>query len=135
MKSTFLKVMGILCIIFGAIGIISSLAGMGVYIWMGMGGYAVICLLQTVFMLVAGIMGVMHCANKQKAAGCLVWGLIVVILAIISLIMYNASSVASLVNYASAAAGIPSFNALSLLQLVIPVLYFISAFLFVRKKY
>jgi hypothetical protein len=132
-KSTFLKVMGILCIIFGAIGILSGLVSMAMYMWIGMGGFAVISLLQTIFMLVAGIMGVMHCANKQKAAGCLVWGLIVVILAIISLIMYNASDIASLVNYASAAVGVPSFNFLTLLQLVVPILYFVSAFRFVRK--
>ncbi|HIV16476.1 MAG TPA: hypothetical protein IAB17_00630 [Candidatus Alectryocaccobium stercorigallinarum] len=132
-KSTFLKVMGILCIIFGAIGILSGLVNMAMYMWIGMGGFAVVCLLQSIFMLVAGIMGVMHCANKQKAAGCLVWGLIVVILAIISLIMYNASDIASLVNYASAAVGVPSFNFLTFLQLVVPILYFVSAFRFVRK--
>lgn len=133
-KSTFLKVMGILCIIFGAIGLISNLAGMAEYIWMGMGAYGFICILANIFMLVAGIMGVTRCADKQRAASCLVWGLIVVILVIISLILYNTSYVASYVDAVSALTGAPSFNGLTFLQLVIPILYFLSAFLFVRKR-
>ena len=133
-KSTFLKVMGILCIIFGAIGLISNLAGMAAYIWMGMGAYGFICILANIFMLVAGIMGVTRCADKQRAASCLVWGLIVVILVIISLILYNTSYVASFVGAASALTGTPSLNGLTFIQLVIPILYFISAFLFVRKR-
>ena len=65
--------------------------------------------------LIAGIVGVKNCKNPEKAGICIVWGVLVAVLYIISTIL---SSV-----------GGGEFNIVSLLiGLVLPVLYIIGAF-------
>ena len=101
---TLLKVMGILMIIGAALGIIvaifaimaaMSIAGIGVAAGEAGVGIAVgtllivaiiITALGSILQLIAGIIGIKHCNNPAKATTCIVWGIIVLILQIISLI-------------------------------------------------
>lgn len=119
----FLKVTGILMIIGGAFGIIGGIIAM-----IGAGALAAVLetsagglmlasaliLASAVFQLIAGIMGVKHCDNLEKAQSCLVMGVIVAILSVAGNIISNV--LGSDFNIFSYATG-----------LVIPVLYIIGA--------
>lgn len=141
MKSTFLQVMSILFIVFGVISIIVSI--------MGIGGYAVIgalvgrsfmilgiiSLATSVIWLVAGIVGITSFRDQRKAAGCLVWAIIIIVLDIISIIaMFSTGFMAVLneVSYYISGYTVSPFS--MVMQFVLPVLYFIAAFKFVRKR-
>ncbi len=128
--SKFLKVTGILMIIFGAIalivaiiavaglGLLSSLAAsMGEEIPMGMLTVsAILALIGAVVQLIAGIIGVKNWAKPEKAGVCILWGIIVVALCVVS-------NVLTLIGYPE------NFSVLSVLTgLVIPVLYLIGGF-------
>lgn len=122
--SKFLKVTGILMIIFGAIALVFSiiaLAGVGVLAAMGapsglLLGAGLLALLGSVAEFVAGIIGVKNWNTPEKAQTCIVWGFIVIAFCIISNIL-------TLVGYPE------NFNVISLLTgLVIPVLYLVGAF-------
>ena len=119
----FLKVTGILMIIGGGFGIIGGILAM-----LGAGALAAVLetsagglmlasaliLASAVFQLIAGIMGVKHCDNPEKAQSCLVMGVIVAILSVAGNIISNV--LGSDFNIFSYATG-----------LVIPVLYIIGA--------
>lgn len=119
----FLKVCGILMIIGGAIGLISSIilaATAGVtavalaYVGISAGvivAAAIIGVIGSALELVAGILGVKNCDKPEKAMSCVVMGIVVAALTIVSNIIYF-SGILSL-----------------LLGLVLPVLYLIGAFL------
>lgn len=128
--SKFLKVTGILMIIFGAIalivaiiavaglGLLASLAeSMGEEIPMGMLTVsAILALIGAVVQLIAGIIGVKNWAKPEKAGVCILWGIIVVALCVVS-------NVLTLIGYPE------NFSVLSVLTgLVIPVLYLIGGF-------
>ncbi len=127
MKSNaLLKVVGILMIIGGAIltiiGIIAA-AGVGL-VAAALGSEAnmtlllvsaILLLLNGIVTLVAGILGVANAAKPAKAGSCIVFGVLAVILAVVSSIL-------------NVAGGNP-FNAVNLIiGLVLPVLYLIGAF-------
>lgn len=127
MKNKLLHVCGILMIIGGAIAIITgivSLAGAGVLVAVGEGEgvaafplYAAIAisLVGGALELFAGIMGVKNCAAPDKAALCIVLGIAVIALCVIS-------NALTLIAYPA------SFGILSvILGLVLPVLYLIGA--------
>lgn len=128
--SKFLKVTGILMIIFGAIALIVSiiaLAGLGLVasvaaameeeISMGLLTVsAILALVGAIVEFVAGIIGVKNWAKPEKAGVCITWGIIVVALCIVSNVM-------TLIGYPE------NFSAFSLVTgLVIPVLYLIGGF-------
>ena len=128
--SKFLKVTGILMIIFGALALvlsIISLAGLGMIAALAesIGGVvpmglltvsAILGLVGAVAELIAGIVGVKNWNKPEKAGTCIIWGIIVLALCIIS-------NVLTLVGYPD------NFNVLNLLTgLVIPVLYLIGGF-------
>ena len=128
--SKFLKVTGILMIIFGALALvlsIISLAGLGMIaalaesigevVPMGLLTVsAILGLVGAVAELIAGIVGVKNWNKPEKAGTCIIWGIIVLALCIIS-------NVLTLVGYPD------NFNVLNLLTgLVIPVLYLIGGF-------
>lgn len=124
MGSKFLKVTGILMIIFGSIALVVSiitLAGLGVLEGLGlpMGllwASGIIALVGSVAEFVAGIIGVKNWNKPEKANTCIGWGIAVAAMCIIS-------NVFTLIGYSQ------NFNVLSLLSgLVIPVLYLIGAF-------
>lgn len=132
MKSTFLKVMGIIMIVGGIIGIIISVVGL-----LGVGALAILaatsgvemssgllivgCILAivgSIVELIAGINGVKNCDKPQFMQKCILWGLVVVGISIVSNIL-------TLIGYAE------SFSVLSLFSgLVVPVLYLVAAFQF-----
>ncbi|MGN0487958.1 MAG: hypothetical protein ACI4HO_01700 [Ruminococcus sp.] len=120
----FLKVTGILMIIFGALAIVMDLiamAGLGVLAAIGapMGALwlsAIVGLVGAVLELVAGINGVLNAEKSEKAKTCMVWGIIVagmcVLSNLITLFAYPANfSIVSL-----------------LLGLVIPALFIFGAY-------
>lgn len=124
MGSKFLKVTGILMIIFGAIALvvaIIALLGFGVLEAIGapMGllwASGIISLAGAVAEFVAGIIGVKNWNKPEKASTCIGWGISVAAMCIIS-------NTFTLIGYPE------SFNVFSLLTgLVIPVLYLIGAF-------
>lgn len=124
MGSKFLKVTGILMIIFGSIALIIAivaLLGLGVLEAMGapMGllwASGIIALLGAVAEFVAGIIGVVNWNKPNKANTCIVWGIAVAAMCVIS-------NIFTLIGYPE------NFNLFSLLTgLVIPVLYLIGAF-------
>ena len=119
----FLKVTGILMIIGGAFGIIGGIVAM-----IGAGALAAVLetsagglmlasaliLASAVFQLIAGIMGVKHCENIEKAQSCLIMGVLVAVLSVVGNIISNVMGT--------------SFNIMSYATgLVIPVLYIIGA--------
>jgi hypothetical protein len=121
MGSKFLKVTGILMIIFGSIIAIMALLGLGVLEAMGapMGllwASGIIALLGAVAEFVAGIIGVVNWNKPNKANICIGWGIAVAAMCVIS-------NIFTLIGYPE------NFNVFSLLTgLVIPVLYLIGAF-------
>jgi peptidoglycan/LPS O-acetylase OafA/YrhL len=124
MGSKFLKVTGILMIIFGSIALIIAivaLLGLGVLEAMGapMGllwASGIIALLGAVAEFIAGIIGVVNWNKPNKANTCIGWGIAVVAMCVIS-------NIFTLIGYPE------NFNVFSLLTgLVIPVLYLIGAF-------
>ena len=124
MGSKFLKVTGILMIIFGSIALIiaiMALLGLGVLEAIGapMGllwASGIIALLCAVAEFVAGIIGVVNWNKPNKANTCIGWGIAVAAMCVIS-------NIFTLIGYPE------NFNVFSLLTgLVIPVLYLIGAF-------
>lgn len=124
MGSKFLKVTGILMIIFGSIALIiaiMALLGLGVLEAMGapMGllwASGIIALLGAIAEFIAGIIGVVNWNKPNKANTCIGWGIAVAAMCVIS-------NIFTLIGYPE------NFNVFSLLTgLVIPVLYLIGAF-------
>ncbi len=120
--SGFLKVTGILMIIGGGLGILLSIiaiAGMALLISAGVSAglmyvSIILFIISSVIELIAGIKGVKHCNDPVEGGKCLIWGILVVALAVISLIL------------TLAAGGKFSFWSF-LVGLVVPVLYIIGA--------
>lgn len=128
--SKFLKVTGILMIIFGAIALVLSIigiAGIGMVASLAtalgedisVGLLTVSCILSllgAVAELVAGIVGIKNWANPKKAGTCIVWGIIVIAFCLLSNIL-------TLVGYPE------NFNFVNVVTgLVIPVLYLVGGF-------
>ena len=119
--STFLKVTGILMIVFGAIALIVSiiailgiaaLAAFNDMTMLYVGG--VFALISAVAEFVAGIIGVINAKLPHKANTCIVWGVVVAVMCI-------AGEIISMI-------GGSQFNVFSLIcGLAIPVLYIIGA--------
>lgn len=124
----FLKVVGILMIIFGGIGIIvaivallgigalnvlTSEAGVSVNYGLAYVG-AILSLLSAAFELVAGILGVKNAKKPEKAGVCMAWGIVVACMAVLGAVFT-----------AVAGSDFPVFSLL--LGLVMPVLFIIGA--------
>ena len=124
---SFLKVPGILMIISAAFGIIG-----GIVATIGAGALAavletsaaglvfasVLILASAIFQLIAGIMGVKHGDNAEKAQSCLIMGVLVAVLSVAGNIISNVLG--------------SSFNITSYITgLIIPALYIVGA---VRNK-
>ena len=122
--STFLKVTGILMIVFGTLALvlaIIAIAAVSLAASLGIGSMmltlsGILALVGAVAQMVAGILGAVNWARPEKAGVCIVWGVIVIVLCILSTIL-------TLVSDAD------NFSIISLLtSFVIPVLYLIGAF-------
>lgn len=120
---SYLKITGVLMIIFGVISAIIYLIGSvgGGLLIAGdkakdVGTMAllvmIIGLIWAVFEVVAGVMGVKNCENPQKADACLKMGIILIIFAAVS-------NVAQMVQEGFTAGGIGSL----IVGLLLPVLY------------
>lgn len=123
----FLKVTGILMIIFAVFNILFGvlIGGVGTLFAMlgggGMLGFAFVCaiiaaLVGGILQLIAGISGVRHCDRPENAHKCIVWGALIIGLSVISQILY--------------VIGGEDFNVLSfVLGLIVPGLYIYGAIL------
>lgn len=121
----FLKVTGILMIIFGGLSIILGIiAALGVaalvYISDGAASSALLYTSVTLLIvsaaaeLVAGIIGIVNCKKPEKAGTCIAWGIIVAVLCVAGTILESV--------------GGSSFSVFSLISgLVLPILYIIGA--------
>ena len=121
--SKFLKVTGILMIIFSALALILSivaaiglatLAALDLNTWQYTAA-VILMLVGSIFELIAGIVGVKNCNKPEKAGTCMVWGIIVIALSVLS-------------NVLTLVGNPDNFSIVNLLTgLVIPVLYLIGA--------
>lgn len=121
--SKFLKVTGILMIVFGALALILSivaaiglaaLASLDLNTWQYTAA-VILMLVGSIFELIAGIVGVKNCNKPEKAGTCMVWGIIVIALSVLS-------------NVLTLVGNPDNFSIVNLLTgLVIPVLYLIGA--------
>ena len=123
--STFLKVTGILMIVFGAIALVVSIIailGIAALAAFNDGTYdmtmlyvgGVFALISAVAEFVAGIIGVINAKLPHKENTCIVWGVVVAVMCI-------AGEIISMI-------GGSQFNVFSLIcGLAIPVLYIIGA--------
>lgn len=129
----FLKVTGILMIVFGAIAIVVSiitLLGIGALnaisnefgvtsevakdlTMLYIAGF--IALLSSVIELIAGIMGVINAEKPEKAKTCMIWGILVAVMCVVGCILTVVGG-----------EPFPFFSLVS--GLVIPVLYIIGAY-------
>lgn len=124
-QSNFLKVASIIMIVGAALGIITGaifLAGVGL-----LGAlleahdsmallYAsgALIIVASAIQLIAGIIGLKACKQPEKAKTCIIWGIIIVVLSVASIIL-------------SLAAG-GDFNITNtILNFVVPVLYIVGA--------
>lgn len=105
---------------FGIIGGIVAIIGVGTMAALletsggGLMLASILILASAVFQLIAGIMGVKHCENIEKAQSCLIMGVLVAVLSVVGNIISNVMGT--------------SFNIMSYATgLVIPVLYIIGA--------
>ena len=121
----FLKVTGILMIVFGALGAFGSVIGLlgaSALLLLSLGtinpgllyGSLLLGIVGSVIQIIAGVNGVTHCNDPSKADTCVMWGGIVAGLAVLS----------SILNVVSG----NKFSFLGLLiGLVIPVLFIVGA--------
>ena len=121
--SKFLKVTGILMIIFGALALILSIVaaiGLAALVALELNTWqytlaVILMLVGSIFELIAGIVGVKNCNKPEKAGTCMVWGIIVIALSVLS-------------NVLTLVGNPDNFSIVNLLTgLVIPVLYLIGA--------
>jgi len=121
--SKFLKVTGILMIIFGALALILSIVaaiGLAALVTLELNTWqytaaVILMLVGSIFELIAGIVGVKNCNKPEKAGTCMVWGIIVIALSVLS-------------NVLTLVGNPDNFSIVNLLTgLVIPVLYLIGA--------
>ena len=121
--SKFLKVTGILMIIFGALALILSIVaaiGLAALVALDLNTWqytaaVILMLVGSIFELIAGIVGVKNCNKPEKAGTCMVWGIIVIALSLLS-------------NVLTLVGNPDNFSIVNLLTgLVIPVLYLIGA--------
>ncbi|MBS7335716.1 MAG: hypothetical protein KIG48_05970 [Eubacteriales bacterium] len=121
--SKFLKVTGILMIVFGALALILSIVaaiGLAALVALDLNTWqytaaVILMLVGSIFELIAGIVGVKNCNKPEKAGTCMVWGIIVIALSVLS-------------NVLTLVGNPDNFSIVNLLTgLVIPVLYLIGA--------
>ena len=121
--SKFLKVTGILMIVFGALALILSIVaaiGLAALVALELNTWqctaaVILMLVGSIFEMIAGIVGVKNCNKPEKAGTCMVWGIIVIALSVLS-------------NVLTLVGNPDNFSIVNLLTgLVIPVLYLIGA--------
>lgn len=135
-ESTFLKVMGILSIIFGAIGSLAAIMGSLGAAALSVAGLLSSTLIVSVFialadaavMLTAGIVAVANSKKPQKAKLCIAFGILM-----IALRVANAVLVVSRPDlFAESATGVAAsgLGFSTIVGFAVPVLYTIAAFRF-----
>lgn len=133
MKSTFLKVMGILFLVSGSFGLIMILNNI-LSVYHAMGVYEFFALIGEILTLTAGIMGIVYFGNRAKAVRCVVSGVLVIAVRIVADLLYISSPALTVDIQFWDSIGIPGYTAvLMAVGFIMPVLYLISAICFIRK--
>ncbi len=122
--STMLKVVGILMIVFGAIGLIITIVGFGAVALLDAAGASmglayfgcVLALLSAVAELVTGILGVINCDKPEKAQMLMICAIVIVVLSFLGNIIFPIISGSSV--------SVVSF----LIGLILPGLFAFGAF-------
>jgi len=123
----FLKVTGILLIIFGAIAAVVGIMGLGLSGAVneineilneigespanGLAFYSVVVLIASGFNIFAGIMGVKNCDKPDKAQVCFILGIVLISLQVLTLVL----------------AGRDGLSFIAIIGFVLPVLYLMGA--------
>ena len=145
MKSTFLKVMGILCIIFGALGLIISLVEFASYnviadsYGVNLSGAAVIDVVTGIATIIAGILGCAFCSKIEKAIVCRIMGIILIVLKLASFgVVFSLLGDLNEVLTSYGAEEMTFGDVVSpisiIAALIVPVLYIISTFCYKQKN-
>ena len=103
--STMLKVVGILMIVFGAIGLIITIVGFGAVALLDAAGASmglayfgcVLALLSAVAELVTGILGVINCDKPEKAQMLIICAIVIVVLSFLGNISEQAGLIENFV--------------------------------------
>lgn len=132
MKSTFVKVMGIIMVVFGGLGLIGSIFTLPMLEAIGFMQIGMMSIGQAVFMLAIGIIGILYSGNKDKAKFCVICALFLIVLEIAGVILQYVSGYMAVANTALQIIGSSSTTTIlsTLLGFVIPVLFFIAAYRF-----
>lgn len=145
MHSTFLKVMGILCIIFGALGAIVSLVEFAGYkviadqYGVNLSAAAAIDVITAIATIVAGILGCAFCSQVEKAIVCRIMGIILVVLKLASFgVVFSLLGKLNEVLTSYGAAEMSFGDVVSpvtiISALIVPVLYIIATFCYKQKN-
>lgn len=131
MKSTFLQVMGIISIIFGALAVIITLAGLAATriveaaTGISFTGAIVVEVIAAVALLVAGILGVVFCTKPENAMVCRILGVLLIVLRVVDFVMTQ-SLYKQVEDLGGTTTGVSPISLI--FGLLIPVLYLISTF-------
>ena len=132
MKSTFLKVMGILCIVFGGISLVISglafvtFAAITAATGIDLTSVGLFSLLSAVIELTAGIIGVVFCTKPDKVVVPRIFAVLMMVMSVVSYVI----TLGLAKQVADAGAQMSSSPLSLVLGLVVPVLYLISTFKF-----
>ena len=138
MKSTFLQVMGIISIVFGAIAVIITLAGLAAtkmlesLTGVSFTGAIVVEVIAAVVLLVAGILGVVFCTKPENAMVCRILAVVLIVLKLVDFFMTNALYKSIDASYLSGQTGVSPISLI--LGLIVPVLYLIATFCYKPKN-
>lgn len=131
MKSTFVKVMGIIMVVFGSLGFIGGIFALAMLEAIGFMQIGMMSIGQAVFMLAIGIIGILYSGNKDKAKFCVICALFLIVLEIAGVILQYVSGYMAIANTALQIIGSSSTTIITtLLGFVIPVLFFIATYRF-----
>ena len=134
MKSTFLKVMGILCIVFGAIAVVVCLIAFPGYklikdtYGVDLTAAGIVDLINAMVTLLAGILGCAFCSKIEKAMVCRIMAVVMIICKLLSFFM-----AANLMKDLPVEVNTTSPVSL-IVAMVLPVLYLISTFCSKQKN-
>lgn len=140
MKSTFLKVISILLIIFGAISLAMNIWTLPVYLGSPYMIIGILSLIVSIVYLIAGILGIPGSKNPAKAKSCVALGIIMIILIAVSLaVQFGTGYLAIMAEIDELSAEMLGTQSMTsplfyLAEFIMPVLYLLAAALFARKN-
>ena len=124
-KSTFLKVMGIICTIFGGIRILFAFYEISTFqsLYEKLLPVAYYDLIYAAFMLAAGILGIIYSSRYEKKTLCMILGIIMVVLEIVGYIILASILSGTYISFTTV------INPIAIIfRMTLPVLYLVATF-------